>query len=128
MTRRSLFLALGASLAAPAFAQRGRWELLGSARVDGAADHDSIAVGVRDGKFRAIQFRINGGAIQFSRVVVHYGDGEPEELQIRDRIRSGGKTRAIDLRGRTRFIRNVELWYGKANWRSRPELQLYGMR
>src|SRR5689334_15506773 len=107
MTRRTLYLALAAWLSVTMLlAQRGRWELLGTAHVDGAADHDTIAVGVRDGKFRAIQFRIRGGAIQFDRVVIHYADGEPEQIAIRDRIRNGGKTRNIDLRGRTRFIRD----------------------
>src|SRR4051812_19003249 len=86
---------------------RERWELLGTAHVDGAVDHDSIQVGIRDGRFRAIQLRVRGGAIEFSRVVVRYGDGEPEEITVRDRIPSGGQTRAIDLRGRERFIRSV---------------------
>ena len=106
----------------------GRWERLGTAHVDGDMDHDNISVGMRDGRFRAIQLRVRGGAIEFQRVVVHYADGEPEEVAVRDRIRDGGSTRAIDLRGDRRYIRSVELWYGRGGWRRRPEVQLYGMR
>lgn len=117
------------ALAVPALdAQHGRWERLGVAHVDGKVDHDNISVGVRDGRFRAIQLRVKGGAIEFIRVVVHYADGEPEEIAVRERIPAGGMTRAIDLRGNERYIRSVELWYAQGGWRTRPEVQLFGMR
>jgi hypothetical protein len=77
--------------------ERG-WELLGTAHVDGAADHDNIKV-ERGEQFRQIQLRVRGGAIEFRRVVVHYGNGASEEVQVRQRIPGGGQTRAIDLRG-----------------------------
>jgi hypothetical protein len=107
---------------------RVRWERLGAARVDGNRDHDSISVGVRDGRFRAIQLRVRGGAVEFMRVVVHYADGEPEAVVVRERIPDGGSTRSMDLQGNRRYIRSVELWYGSGGWRRRPEVQLYGMR
>lgn len=107
---------------------QGRWERLGTAHVDGNRDHDNITVGMRDGRFRAIQLRVRGGAVEFERVVVHYGDGEPEEVAVRERIPDRGMTRAIDLRGNRRLIRSVELWYARGGWRQRPEVQLYGRR
>ena len=121
-----LFLA---SVTPAAYGQRmGRWERLGTAHVDGRGDHDNITVGMRDGRFRAIQLRVRGGAIEFQRVVVHYADGEPEEVAVRERVPAGGMTRAIDLRGDRRFIRSVELWYGRGGWRRRPEVVLFGRR
>jgi len=96
--------------------------------VDGAADHDNIKVGVQDGMFHAIQLRVKGGAIDFTRVVVHYGNGEPEEVFVRARIPAGGKTRAIQLEGHERYLKSVELWYGRGGWATRPEVQLFGMR
>ncbi len=107
---------------------RERWAYLGSAHVDGGMDHDSIHVGSSDGRFRAIQLRVSGGAIEFQRVVVHFGNGTAEELVIRDRIPSGGATRAIDLPGERRIIQSVELWYGKERWERRPKVSLYGIR
>jgi hypothetical protein len=89
---------------------RARWERLGTARVDGNGDHDNISVGVRDGRFRAIQLRVRGGAVEFMRVVVHYADGEPEIVAVKERIPDGGTTRSIDLQGNRRYIRSVELW------------------
>ncbi|MGC2183916.1 MAG: hypothetical protein WA637_11585 [Terriglobales bacterium] len=110
------------------YAQRGRWTYLGASHVDGAVDHDSIRVGRSVGPFRAIQLRISGGAINFDRVIVRYGNGTREEIPIRYRIPDGGRTRAIDLPGARRMIQSVDLWYGKDRWSRRPRVSLYGMR
>lgn len=109
-------------------AQRGRWVRLGVAHVDGRMDHDNISVGVRDGRFRAIQLRVRRGNVEFMRVVVHYADGEPEVLVANHLVPSGGATPPLDLRGNRRYIRSVELWYAKGQWRTRPEVMLLGMR
>lgn len=107
---------------------RERWEYLGQSTVNGARDRDSIRVYARGG-FRAIQLRVQGGEIEFQRVVVHFQNGADTEVEVRDRIPSGGQTRAIDLPGDNRRITSVEFWYGKGNWgRRRPSLRLYGRR
>jgi hypothetical protein len=125
--RLSLAVLFLAGVSEAANAQYGRWEFLGEASVDGAVDHDTITVGRADGRFRAIQLRVERAPIEFQRVVVHYGNGASEELEIRNRIPAGGKTRVIDLRGNDRVIQSVEFWYGKANYGSRrPRLRLYG--
>jgi hypothetical protein len=104
------------------------WVYLGESHVDGDHDHDKIHVGKHDGRFRAIQLRVSGGAIEFDRVVVHYGNGTSEELSIRSVIPDGGRTRAIDLPGERRVIDNVELWYSKAHWEHRPQVTLFGLK
>jgi hypothetical protein len=133
MLRKHLAVVVGLLLtmvlSATAYAQYGeRWDYLGNAHVDGGNDHDEIHVGRHDGRFRAIQLRVSGGEIFFERVVVHYGNGQNEELVIRDRIPSGGQTRAIDLPGDRRVIQSVELWYGKSRWEHRPKVSLFGLR
>lgn len=106
----------------------GGWNYLGESNVDGLRDHDNIRVNAR-GAFRAIQLRVQGAEIEFQRVVVHFENGANTEVEIRDRIRAGGQTRAIDLPGDNRRIESVEIWYGKGNWgRRRPNLKLYGRR
>jgi hypothetical protein len=81
------------------------------------------------GRFRAIRFFVQGGDIEIQRVVVHFENGADTEVEVRDRVRNGRTTRAIDLPGDERRIRSVEFWYGKENWnRSRPQLVLYGRR
>src|SRR6266852_4012732 len=85
-------------------AQRGRWEYLGEANVDGAVDHDNIVVTRARGEYRAIQIRVEKAPIEFDRVVVHFGNGRAETIQIRNRIPAGGQTRVIDLPGDRRVI------------------------
>jgi hypothetical protein len=106
----------------------GRWVYLGSRHVDGHRDHDVVRVGARDGKFRAVQLRVTGGAVDFHRVVVHFGNGTSEEIAFRERIPDGDRTRAIDLPGERRIIRSVELWYGKESWHRRPKVEVWGIR
>jgi hypothetical protein len=106
----------------------GRWVYLGESNVDGSTDHDKIKIGRDDGKFRAIQIRVERAPIEFYRVVVHYGNGADEEIAIRNRINPGGRTRVIDLRGRDRVIESVEVWYARAKYNSaKPKLRLFGL-
>src|SRR2546428_10786939 len=110
-------------------AQRpGRWVLLGETTVDGQRDFDKIVLGRAEGRFQSIQLRVSVAPVEFYRVVVHYGNGTSEEVEVRDRIPAGGQTRAIDLRGDERVINSVDFFYGKANWRpsARPRVSLYG--
>jgi hypothetical protein len=109
-------------------AHAASWAYLGQAHVDGQHDHDNIEIGKAAGRYRFLQIRIKNAPIEFDRIVVHYGDGEPEILQVRDVIRAGGHSRAIALQG-DRFVKSFELWYGKANPNSgKPELTLWGQR
>jgi hypothetical protein len=112
-----------------AFAQRAKqWVLLGETTVDGQKDRDKIVLGRSEGRFQSIQLRVMGAPVEFQRVIVNYGNGQSEEVEVRDRIPAGGQTRAIDLRGNERVISSVDFFYGKANWRPgvRPKVALYG--
>lgn len=104
------------------------WVYLGEAHVDGQADHDKIKVGKSEGRFRALQLRVDFVAIEFRHVVVHYSNGTSEEVQVRQRIRAGGSTRDIDLTGRDRSVDSVEIWYERGNYgrRQRPRVRLFG--
>ncbi len=114
----------GASQAASA---QGRWIFLGDKHVDGHDDHDKISIGSKEGTFRQLQIRVKVAPVVFQRVVVHFGNGADEELQFRDRIRAGGSTAPLDLRGTDRVIKSVEFWYEKARWgERRPTVELYG--
>ncbi len=113
-------------LAAAGFAQRGEWELLGDANVDGRVDHDRIEVTRRDGTFRAIQLKVERAPIRFDRVVVHFHNGESMPVQIRSLIPAGGQTRVIDLPGERRIIQNVEFFYERAGG-GRGRVILFGL-
>ena len=109
-------------------ARADHWVYLGNAHVDSADDHKNIKVGSDDGQFHKIQLRVHGGAVDFQRVVIHYGNGDKEELPVQDRIRDGGKTKSLELPGERRTIESVELWYSKEHLDTRPEVRLYATR
>jgi hypothetical protein len=92
-------------------------------------DHDRISVGNWRGRFQRIQIRVDRAPIEFQRVIVHYANGRSEEVNIRQRIPSGGQTRAIDLRGDERNIDSVEFFYARGGWRygRTPRVRLYGI-
>ena len=120
------FLVAGIGIGNSASAQRGGAVFLGSAHVDGGADHDKIKVNSKQ-TFRSIQLRVSGSAIQFNRVIVRYGNGQQETLNLRSQIPAGGESRMIDLPGARRSIDRIELWYQKAHWGAKPEVRVYGM-
>jgi hypothetical protein len=133
MLRKLPFVMLAMMLVAvstsSAQAQRwGRWVLLGERHIDGRADNDKIDIGRDNGKFRAIQFRVDGGTVMFDRIQVKYLNGEVEDFSVRSEIEDGGQTRAIDLPGKRRTIESVSMWYSKRRWHSRPSVRVYGIR
>jgi hypothetical protein len=102
------------------------WVFLGSAHVDGQHDHDNISVGEHAGRYRFLQIRVVKAPIEFDHIVVHYGDGEAQTLEVRDVIRAGERSRAIPLDG-DRIVQSLELWYSKANPNSgKPQVNLWG--
>jgi hypothetical protein len=123
MNRRVFFATVASVLATvvlagPADAQRRPergWELLGTKKVGFIADRDTVQVGRQEGRFRAIKLRVRNAPIHMTDLKVVYANGEPDDLPVRADIRAGGETRAIDLRGRDRAIREVQMVY-----RSRP--------
>jgi hypothetical protein len=123
----SIFAAALLFCLAPA-AHAENWIYLGQAHVDGQHDHDNIEVGKYAGRYRFLQVRVNNAPIEFDRIVVHYGNGQAEQLQVREVIRKGSRSRAIPLAG-DRVVQSLELWYGKAHPLSeRPEVSLFGQK
>ncbi|HKD05716.1 MAG TPA: hypothetical protein VKB79_07425 [Bryobacteraceae bacterium] len=105
---------------------RGGEAYLGQANVDGSSDHDEISVG-NDQVFRSIQLRVQGGSVNFQRIVVHYDNGQNEVLPMQYRVDPGGSTQWVDLPGDRRRIRSVELWYsGGRRGNNSPRVQLFG--
>jgi hypothetical protein len=88
------------------------WSELGCQRVAlFGVDHDSIDVGRREGRFKAIRLHVKGADIQILDLKVVYGNGEPDHIPVRSLIRRGDRTRPLDLRGRERFIRRIDMTY-----------------
>ncbi len=104
-----------------------RWEKLGERKVNFAADRDEIIVGRWEGFFDALKIKVRRAPINMRRMVVHFGNGETQEIELRDDIRAGGESRVIDLPGNNRVITKVVFWYDTKNRANRrAELELWG--
>jgi hypothetical protein len=111
-------------------ARRGgkrNWELLGTQNVSFRTERDVISVGRKDGDFSKIKLAVKGGDVEFVDVDVVYANGQKDDIRVRNRIRAGGETRAIDLKGGDRFIRRVEFVYkSKPSFKGQATVELWG--
>lgn len=99
-------------------AKRASWVNLGCQQADLLRDRDSIDVGKREGRFRAVRLRVMGNDIQVNNLVVVYANGNPDKLPVQRLVRAGTASAPIDLIGRQRAIRRIEIAY-----RSRPNFR-----
>ena len=103
------------------------WELLGSQKVGFLVDKDVIQVGRQDGDFSKIKLVVKDNEVEFVDVDVVYGNGERDDVKVRNRIKAGGETRAIDLKGGERFIKRVEFVYAsKPSFKGQATVELWG--
>ena len=124
--RIAVALVAALAVALPAASQGKAWTLLGTRTVADRVDHDVIPVTNDRGTFRQIKIKVERHGVDFRRVVVHFGNGSDQSVDMRGTIRAGGETRAIDLEGTNRVIRSVEFWYDANTRGRRAVVRLYG--
>lgn len=103
-------------------AQGGRWLFLGERLVNDRQDHDIVTVTAARGDFSAIQIRVKGAAVDFHRVIIVYGNGNRQEVELRNTIGAGRNSRVIDLAGNERIIKHIEFWYDARTIKGRKAL------
>jgi len=106
-------LALVGTFTDDALAQRRgeEWVELGCQQVSFRVDRDVVRVGRQEGRFYAIRLYARGGAVEMLDLKVIYANGEPDDIRVRHILDRGERTRPIDLRGRARSIRAIEMVY-----------------
>ncbi|MGD9783540.1 MAG: hypothetical protein AB7E80_00425 [Hyphomicrobiaceae bacterium] len=107
------------------------WEELGCVFVSRRADRDVIRVGRQDGRFKAIRLSAVGNDVNVLDLKVVYGNGQPDDIPVRSEIREGTETRPLDLQGRERSIKQIEVvtkrdFQGRG--RGRAKLCAYGLQ
>ena len=120
---------LSMALGIPSQAGAQSWTVLGSAKVNGALDHDEIWVTASRGDFTAIKLFVEKEGIDFDRIVVHFANGGKDEMIVRNFIPAGGETRVMDLKGGDRIIRKVDFFYkSNPDTKRKGKVILYGRR
>jgi hypothetical protein len=90
----------------------GRWVELGCQQVNLiGVDRDTIRVGRREGRFKAIRLHVRGADVEIMDLKVIYAGGEPDDIRVQRFLRAGERTQPLDLRGWERAIRQVDLVY-----------------
>ena len=89
----------------------GKWDLLGVRVVKFTSDRDAIPVTNNKGIYRAIKLRVFNGNIKIYRFVVFFDDGSSQEFPVNHVIKKGAVTGVRELKGNTRAINRIELWY-----------------
>ncbi len=102
------------------------WDKLGERMVDAKGDRDVIAVGKADGRFSAIQIKVEQSALEMFDVVVTFGDGSTFAPPTRLIFKNGETSRVIDLPGDKRTIKKVEFKYANLPGGGRAQVELWG--
>jgi len=109
---------------------RGKWIRLGARK---AAmfnkDNDSILVGKRFGRFRAVQVRVHKSKVKVYGMTLTYENGSTEAVPIYGKISKGGSSAPFDLKGRKRFIQRIDLKYKTSfSLRGDAVVEVWGLR
>lgn len=107
---------------------QGNWEKLGQKKVNYGLDKDQIVVTARDGKFKAIKLAFKGGKMNMHKCVIHYANGEKQNVSLKKNYSAGDESRRIDLKGNRRIISKVVFWYDTKNLaRKKATVVLWGL-
>lgn len=105
------------------------WESLGSRKVGFLIDRDVIKVGRREGKFHKLKIAVKGNDIEILDLKVVYANGKPDDIRVRQKLKSGSETRPLDLEGRGRRIDRIELVYkSRPSFRGQATLEVFGLQ
>ncbi|SEK52217.1 Protein of unknown function [Aquimarina amphilecti] len=104
-----------------------KWEHLGSRTVKYKIDKDVIKITAKNGAFKKLKVKVTNGSLNMYRIIVQYGNGEKQEIQVKKNFTKGGATRVIDLKGNKRIIRDITFFYDTKNLSNkRAKVHVFG--
>lgn len=108
-------------------AQQDSWEKLGTKKVNFGLDKDVIPITSAEGVFTKLKVKVTAGSLNMHKMVVVYGNGQRDEIQLKHNFGRGGATSVLDLAGNKRVIKKVIFWYDTKNRsRKRATVHLFG--
>jgi len=102
------------------------WTLLGSQAVQGKKDRDIYKVGRKAGRFDLLVVVVKGSDLELDDFVVHFEDGTKWEPKTKHVFKEGTWSKQIDLPGRDRYIKEIELRYKNLPGGGNARVELYG--
>ncbi len=102
------------------------WVLLGERTVEGKGDFDQIKVGKVEGKFTKLMIVVEDSELEMHDMEITFGNGKKEKPAVKMFFRENERTRAIDLPGNKRFIKNIKFWYSNLPGGGKARVAVYG--
>ena len=84
-------------------------------------------LGKQEGRFESIALRALGGAINVRRLEIVFGNGDTQNVRVRDRLDEGEISDLINLKGDRRFIKRVDVIVRPVRNGDPVRLQLLGV-
>jgi hypothetical protein len=105
------------------------WHKIGETTVDFKVDKDVVKVWGAD-SFKSIRLKTTDAPVHIASVSVVYQDGEPDNIEVRNDFKAGQESRAIDLQGKERRLKEVDLVYRTIpNWKGdKAHIELWGLK
>lgn len=105
-----------------------KWERLGVRKVNYGLDHDVIPVGAHEGGFKKLKVVVNASPLNMHKMVVHFGNGTQENIDLKHNFTKASASRVIDLPGEKRIIKSIEFWYDTKNFaKGKATVRVFGM-
>lgn len=101
---------LGMAVLAPTAAV-AREVPIGSITYEARPEREVINVGGREGEFRAFRFEVRQSDVEVSDIRVVYGNGQTEDIRVRQLFRAGSSSRVIELGSPRRALRQIIINY-----------------
>jgi hypothetical protein len=100
----AIVLSVAAWLAAPAEA---REVPIGSITHEARPEREVINVGGRDGEFRGFRFEVRQSDVEILDLRIVYGNGQTEDVRLRQMFRAGSSSRVIELGSPRRALKQI---------------------
>lgn len=111
--KKMLLLAVLCLLAATVFADKNepRIRLLGERSVDFNFDKDEITPSHQEYRYSKLMFVVEENDLHIYKLIVIYGNGEKDEIQVKHYFKEGDRSRILDLEGKERQIKKITFYY-----------------
>lgn len=119
-----LALAMGAAVLGSGAAM-AREELLGTTIYEARPQRDTVNVGAREGQFKAIRMEVRQNDVEVLDLKIIYGNGNVEDIRVRETFKAGSSSRVIDLKGSNRVIKQIVVTYMA---KGPARIQFYGIQ
>ena len=94
----------------------GRLDVIDRQTADNASDRIEFRVGSQDGRLSKIAIRAVDGTLTFRNLLVTFGNGETQSIEVIERLEPGQQSALFDLEGDRRIVERVSL-QKRPSWR-----------